>query len=66
MINEEKKFYCYSLGLKNFLKLQKINYTNRSKHIKTGKYFWIYPSSEALDKALANWNVYKEIFGKEQ
>lgn len=66
MIDKERKFYCYSLGLKNFLKLQKLNYDSRGRHTKTGKYFWIYSSSEALDKALANWDIYKKTFGKEQ
>lgn len=66
MITETRKFYCYSLGLKNFLKLQKVNYDSRGRHVKTGKYFWVYSSSEALDKALADWNIYKETFWKEK
>lgn len=66
MIDKKRKFYCYSLGLKNFLKLQKINYESCCRHLKTGKHFWVYSSSEALDQALANWDIYKKTFGKEQ
>lgn len=59
-----KKFYCYSIQLKNFLKLQGINYLYCSRHYKTGNHFWVYDSSLALDRGLANWAAYKKMFKK--
>lgn len=58
-------FYCYSYQLKNFLKLQGINYRYRAKH-SNGNRYWAYPSSNQLNIALTNWNKYKKIFGKEE
>lgn len=63
---EQKQFYCYSIQLRNFLKLQGINYDSRGRHKKTGNQFWIYHNSLALDKALDNWNIYKNTFWKER
>lgn len=58
---ERKYFYCYSLKLKNFLKLQGINYTYVAKHNNGNKY-WTYIPSGELNNALDNWNIYKKIF----
>lgn len=63
--DNQRQFYCYSIQLRNFLKLQGINYINRGRHKKTGYQFWIYNNSEALEKALDNWNIYKNTFWKE-
>ena len=63
--DNQKQFYCYSIQLRNFLKLQGINYDNRGRHKKTGYQFWIYYNSEALDRALDNWKIYKNTFWKE-
>lgn len=58
---ETKYFYCYSLKLKNFLKLQGINYSYQSKH-NNGNRYWTFISSNELNKALNDWNKYKQIF----
>ena len=58
----DKKFYCYSIQLKDFLKLQGINYEYRGRHKKSGNSFWVYNNTPALDEALKNWDTYKSIF----
>lgn len=65
-MNEQRKFYCYSIQLKNFLKLQGINYETRGRHRKSNNQFWVYSNSSALDEALENWNKYKQTFWKEK
>ena len=62
----KKYFYCYSIQLKNFLKLQGINYAWRGRHKKSNNQFWVYPNSSTLDEALNNWNTYKKTFWKEK
>lgn len=66
MEETKKQFYCYSIQLRNFLKLQGINYSNKGRHKKTNNQFWIYDNSKALEKALDNWNIYKNTFWKER
>ena len=58
---KDKYFYCYSLKLKNFLKLQGINYNYEAKHI-NGNRYWVFMSCDMLNKALDDWNIYKQIF----
>jgi hypothetical protein len=65
-MNEQRKFYCYSIQLKNFLKLQGINYECRGRHSKSGNLYWVFPNSPALDEALLCWNKYKLTFWKEK
>lgn len=60
---ENKYFYCYSLKLKNFLKLQGISYYYEAKH-SNGNRYWTFISSNQLNEALTNWNKYKQIFIK--
>lgn len=62
---ENKYFYCYSLKLKNFLKLQDIRYYYEAKH-SNGNRYWIFISSDELNEALTDWNKYKQIFYKER
>lgn len=59
----EKVFYCYSIQLKNFLKLQGLRYEGKGKH-KNGNTFWTFISSDELNAALAKWTVYKAHFEK--
>lgn len=65
-MSEQRKFYCYSIQLKNFLKLQGVNYESRGRHRKSGNMFWVFPNSSALDTALADWERYKQTFWKEK
>lgn len=59
-------FYCYSLQLLRFLKLQGISYIYKSKHKKTGNTFWVFNRDAALDKSLEAWESYKKYFWKEK
>ena len=59
-----KYFYCYPYKLKNFLKLQGLGYCYEARH-SNGNRYWTYISSEQLENALTKWNLYKQIFGKE-
>lgn len=54
-------FYCYSLQLKNFLKLQGLSYVDRSLH-RNGNHYWTFEYSDRLGDALNNWNEYKKVF----
>ena len=54
-------FYCYSLKLKNFLKLQGINYYYVARH-RNGNRYWTFIPSKELNNALSDWNKYKQIF----
>lgn len=65
-MNEQRKFYCYSIQLKNFLKLQGLNYEYKSRHKKSSNTFWVFSSSSSLDEALEKWNTYKQTFWKEK
>lgn len=65
-MSEQRKFYCYSIQLKNFLKLQGINYETRGRHLKSGNFFWVFPNSSSLDEALLLWDKYKLTFWKEK
>lgn len=60
-----KYFYCYSYKLMKFLKLQDEHYIFKGKH-PNGNQFWVFSSSETLNKQLDNWNVYKNIFKEEE
>ena len=54
-------FYCYSAKLKDWLKLNGLQYKQRLKH-NNGNYFWMFQRNESLDKALRDWDKYKKIF----
>lgn len=62
---EQNYFYCYSYDLKNFLKLQKIFYVCQYKH-RNGNKYWLYRSSNKLNSALTQWNLYKKTFPKQR
>lgn len=66
MSTQKKYFYCYSIQLKNFLKLQGISYDRRFRHNKSGNQCWVYEENELLFQALLNWNEYKKLFWKEK
>lgn len=55
-------FYCYSIKLKDFLKMNGLRYEVRRKH-PNGNYYWTFKKSKVLDDALAGWDEYKEYFG---
>lgn len=61
-----KDFYCYSIQLKNFLKLQGLQYSRRGIHYKTKKTFWVFPPSARLDNALSSWNDYKDFMKRRE
>lgn len=61
-MDKQRKFYCYSIQLKNFLKLQGINYEFRGKHKKTNNWFWVFANSRELNIALEKWIRYKDYF----
>ena len=61
-----KYFYCYSLELKNFLKLQNIHYIKEEQHT-NGNKCWIFKGTDNLNHYLTIWNDYKVfINNKEQ
>ena len=56
-------FYCYSVGLKHFLKIRHISFISTGKH-PNGNRYWTYEKTDALTKALDEWNIYKQVFPK--
>lgn len=56
-----KYFYCYSIKLKDFLKLRGLQYESRRKH-PNGLNYWTFVKSPRLSEELAMWEVYKKIF----
>jgi hypothetical protein len=56
-----KYFYCYSYKLMKFLKLQNEYYIFKGKH-PNGNSFWVFSSSDKLNRELENWNKYKNLF----
>ena len=48
-----------------FLKLQNEYYIFKGKH-PNGNTFWVFASSEMLNKKLDKWNLYKEMFREEE
>ena len=54
-------FYCYSIKLKDWLKLSGLQYNQKIK-TKSGKYCWLFERGEELDAALSGWEKYKQIF----
>lgn len=63
-MKENNSFFCYSIKLKDFLKLQGLRYADTGMH-HNGNLYWRFTKSEELDNALRKWNKYKEVFGKE-
>lgn len=59
-----KYFYCYSYKLMRFLKLQNENYIFKGKH-HNGNTYWMFASTEKLNKSLDKWNLYKQVFKEE-
>lgn len=56
----EKYFYCYSRPLKDFLVENGVFFIMHSVHDKTSKKFWVFPSSEHLNKLLDKWRLNKK------
>ena len=54
-------FYCYSYKLMKFLKLQDERYIFKGKH-PNGNQYWVFKSSEELNKKLTKWELYKITF----
>lgn len=54
-------FYCYSIKLKDWLKLNGLYFINKGIH-PNGNIFWCFERNEQLDKALTDWDKYKKIF----
>ena len=54
-------FYCYSIKLKDWLKLSGLQYNQKIK-TKSGKYCWLFERGKELDAALSGWEKYKQIF----
>ena len=54
-------FYCYSIKLKDWLKLNGLQYTERRIHT-NGNYYWLFQKDEHLDQALKDWDKFKKIF----
>lgn len=54
-------FYCYSIKLKDWLKLNGLYFVRKGQH-PNGNIFWCFQRNEKLDKALTDWNKYKQIF----
>lgn len=52
-------FYCYSSRLQKFLALFGVEYVDKKTNNKTGKYYYIYKSSEQLTSLLQDWNTIK-------
>ena len=52
-------FYCYSSRLQKFLALFGVEYVDKKTNNKTGKYYYIYKSSEQLASLLQDWNTIK-------
>lgn len=52
-------FYCYSSRLQKFLSLFGVEYVDKKINNKTGKYYYIYKSSEQLTNLLQDWNTIK-------
>lgn len=60
-MNNKPIFYCYSIKLKDWLKLNGLYFIGRRQH-KNGNYYWMFEKNELLDKALLDWDIYKKIF----
>jgi hypothetical protein len=56
-------FYCYSVGLKHFLKIRHISFITTGIH-PNGNSYWTYAKTDELTKALDEWSYYKTIFPK--
>lgn len=60
-IKQPAIFYCYSIKLKDWLKLNGLYFIERRQH-KNGNLYWTFEKNELLDKALTDWSKYKKIF----
>ena len=47
-----------------FLKLEEEHYIFKGKH-PNGNTFWVFSSSDILNKKLDRWNIYKQTFKEE-
>ena len=57
-------FYCYSIKLKNWLKLNGVRFVDSGKH-SNGNTYWRFSRDDKLDQALTDWKTYKHIFFKD-
>lgn len=58
--NKNPYFYCYSIKLKDFLKMNGLQYIRRGKHT-NGNYYWMFAKSQLLNDKLLLWNEYKKF-----
>lgn len=56
----EKYFYCYSYPLKEFMIKNGVSPILSSIHEKTQKKFWVFNSTEQLNKLLDQWRLNKK------
>lgn len=56
----EKYFYCYSYPLKEFMIKNGVSPILSSIHEKTQKKFWVFKSTEQLNKLLDQWRLNKK------
>lgn len=59
---EQNYFYCYSIKLKDWFKLNGLQYVQRRIH-SNGNYYWMFRKDEKLDQALKDWDKFKKVFG---
>lgn len=62
----EKYFYCYSKHLCLFLKLQDIDYIAKEINPNGQKPYYKFVRDDKLNRALTNWEKYKQVFHKEE
>lgn len=53
-------YYCYSIKLFHFLKVNDFYYIYKEKHHTTGKYFWVFERNVALDNALTEYSKVRD------
>lgn len=62
MSNYVKKdvYYCYSIKLFHFLKVNGFFYIYKEKHHTTNKFYWVFERNEELDQALTEYSKVRD------
>jgi len=50
-------YYCYSINLFHFLKLNGFFYIYKEKHHETGKFYWVFEKTESFRDALDEYSA---------
>lgn len=56
--NQRDHFYCYDIGLINYLRKKGFRYIVKAKHITTNKIFAVFPVTDELSEHIKKWNEF--------